>query len=109
MKLDLQRRYGSADDFFDLGGSIVMKLSTAAAVAVCENAVGHGLAIARVEGGIWHEPGFEARIDCIWDGDEPPVAPNAAERNNRLAAEFVRSEGATHDVFVITALLLDGR
>ncbi|WP_422649918.1 colicin immunity protein [Cupriavidus sp. H18C1] len=84
------------------------KLSTAAAVAGFEKAIEYGLVIARVEGGIWHEPGFEARIDCIWDGDEPPVAPNAARRNNRLAAEVVRSEGAVHDVFVITASTLNG-
>jgi hypothetical protein len=108
MNLDLQRRYEAAEDFFTLGGSVVMKLSTNAAVAVCEAALEHGLVIARIEGGIWHTPGFEARIDCIWDGVDPPVDPDTAAQNNKVAANFVRTEGPMHDVFVITAPSLSG-
>lgn len=101
--IDLQQRYDSSDDFFNLGGSVVMKVSADAAVAVCERAAQHGLVVARIEGGIWHAPGFEARLDCIWDGVDPPVDQRTAEQNNRVAAEFVRTEQAVHDVFVITA------
>lgn len=103
MKIDLQKRYDSSNDFFALGGSVVMKLSTNAAIAVCESAAEHGLVIARVEGGIWHIPGFEARLDCIWDGVDPPVDRRLAEQNNRTAAAFIRLEGEVHDVFVLTA------
>lgn len=103
MELDLQHRYDSPDAFFDLDGSIVMKLSANAAIAVCETAIEHGLVIARVEGGIWQAPGFEARVDCIWDGVDCPVDRRIAEENNRAAARFIRSEGAIHDVFVLTA------
>lgn len=85
-----------------------MKLSANAAIAVCERASQHGLVIARIEGGIWHTPGFEARLDCIWDGVEPPVDIGAAERNNLAAAEFIRSESEAHDVFVVTAPRLTG-
>ncbi|WP_244321902.1 hypothetical protein [Burkholderia reimsis] len=38
MKIDLQRRYDYPDDFFSIGGSVVMKLSADAAIAVCERA-----------------------------------------------------------------------
>ncbi|MCM3609567.1 colicin immunity protein [Cupriavidus pauculus] len=108
MKIDFQQRYDSSDDFFTLGGSVVMKLSTNAAVAVCESAVEHGLVIARVEGGIWHAPGFEARLDCIWDGVDPPVNRRMAEQNNCAAAAFIRLESGMHDVFVLTAPSMTG-
>lgn len=108
MKIDLQRRYDSSDDFFSIGGNVVMKLSADAAIAVCERASQRGLVIARIEGGIWHSPGFEARLDCIWDGVDPPVDIGAAEQNNLAAAEFIRSEREAHDVFVVTAPRLTG-
>mgnify|MGYP006361800099 CR=1 FL=1 len=85
-----------------------MKLSTDAAIAVCEQAAARGLVVGRVEGGFWHAPGFEARLDCIWDGVDPPVDFNAAEKNNILAANFIRSERASHDVFIITAPSMTG-
>jgi hypothetical protein len=109
MKIDLERRYDSSDNFFSLGGSIVMKVSADAAVAICEGAAERGLVVGRIEGGIWHAPGFEARLDCIWDGVDPPVDQKTAEQNNRAAAEFVRSERVAHDVFVITAPRMAGR
>lgn len=49
MNIDRSRVYDSADDFFSLDGSIVMKLSTEAAIAVCEQAAQHGLVVARIE------------------------------------------------------------
>ncbi|MGD1326115.1 colicin immunity protein [Pandoraea pnomenusa] len=108
MKIDLQRRYDSSDDFFAFGGSVVMKLSADAAIAVCERAARHGLVIARIEGGIWHSPGFEARLDCIWDGVDPPVERVAAEQNNLAAVAFIRSESVVHDAFVVTAPQMTG-
>jgi len=108
MNIDRSRIYDSADDFFSLDGSIVMKLSTDAAVAVCERAAQHGLVVARIEGGIWHFPGFEARLDCIWDGADPPIDLDAAERNNQRAAEFIRSESPPHDVFLVTSPPMTG-
>lgn len=80
-----------------------MKLDVHAAIQVCEQAAEHGLVISRIEGGIWHFPGFEARLDCIWDGLDPPVSISAAMQNNLVAANFIRSESGKHDVFVLTA------
>ncbi|WP_431823317.1 colicin immunity protein [Burkholderia sp. F1] len=95
--IDHQRRYDSPSDFFALNGSIVMKLTADAAIAVCEQAAEQGRAIARVEGGIWHSPGFEARVDCIWDGIDPPVDVQPSEKNNLAAIQFIRAERARHD------------
>lgn len=108
MNIDLQRRYVSPNDFFELGGSVVMKVSADAAVAICLSAAEHGLVVARVEGGVWHNPGFEARLDCIWDGADPPVSEVAAEANNLAAAKFIQAERQEHDVFVITAPSIAG-
>ena len=108
MNIDLQRRYELPSDFFDLCGSVVMKLSAEAAIASCLAAAEYGLIIAKVEGGIWHYPGFEARLDCIWDGVDPPVTQQAAEENNLAAANFIRSQKGIHDVFVLTAPSISG-
>ncbi|RKP43277.1 colicin immunity protein [Trinickia fusca] len=102
-------RYEEAEDFFALQGSIVMKLTTEAAIGVCEQAAQRGLLVSRIEGGIWHNPGFEARIDCIWDGGDPPLDVQAAHENNLAAIEFIRSELPEHDAFIITSLPIAGR
>lgn len=80
-----------------------MKLTVTAANAVCEQAARRGLVIYRVEGGIWHPTGFEARVDCIWDGEFPPIDYHKAEANNLRAATFISSEREVHDVFVLSA------
>ncbi|MDR0780002.1 MAG: colicin immunity protein [Pseudomonadales bacterium] len=108
MRVKYGQLYESSDDFFTLGGSAVMQLSTNAAISVCERAAQQGLVVARIEGGIWHSPGFEARIDCIWDGVDPPVDFEAADRNNLIAAEFIRSESQVHDAFIVTAPRMTG-
>jgi Colicin-E5 Imm protein len=79
-----------------------MKLTPSAASSVCREAADHNLVIARIEGGIWHAPGFEARLDCIWDGLDPPMVREAAIENNNRAADFIRSESGRHNAFVLT-------
>ena len=101
MNIDSLRRYESADDFFALNGSVVMKMTVAAAISVCEQAISHGLVVSRVEGGIWHNPGFEARLDCIWDGADSSVDKVSVEKSNRFAAIFIKSESFQHDTFII--------
>ena len=51
---------------------------------------------------MWHSPGFEARVDCIWDGYDPPVNQAEAEENNRLAAAFIHSKSDVHHAFLLT-------
>ncbi|MBB3465233.1 colicin immunity protein [Rhizobium sp. BK377] len=108
MKINPRLRYESADDFFNLGGSAVMKVTVDAALSICQRATNRGLVVARIEGGIWHVEGFEARLDCIWDGVDPPVDSEKANQNNYAAAEFIRSESGIHDTFVITAPSMSG-
>ena len=108
MKGDRGRLYLRAHDFYELEGSVAMKLSPQAALEVCRSAAGNGLVIARVEGGIWHNPGFEARLDCIWDGVDPPLNQVAAVANNDAAAEFVEKQSQAHDVFILTAPPITG-
>ena len=108
MDIDRTRRYSDSNDYFSLEGSIVMKLSTEAAISVCIVAAERGFVVSRIEGGIWHDPGFEARIDCIWDGAEPPIDSDLAHKNNLLAIEFIHSESPEHDTFIITAPSITG-
>lgn len=105
MMCDRQKLYLSADDFFRLNGSVAMKLSSDAAVQVCERSSSYGLIVGRFEGGIWHSPGFEARIDCIWDGLDPPLDTASVIQNNINAANFIRLEAKDHDAFIITNFL----
>jgi len=78
MKAQRNVLYDSAQWFFDSAGSGLMKLSADAAIRVCLTAASRGLVVARIEGGIWHHPGFEARGDCIWDGANPPHRPDGS-------------------------------
>lgn len=103
MKGDRRRLYERADDFFELEGSVVMKLTSGAAIEVCRVAAEHGLIVARIEGGIWRHPGFEARLDCIWNGADPPISVTEAAANNAEAVRFIIAKSDTHDVFILTA------
>lgn len=52
---------------------------------------------------IWRTPGFEARLDCTWDGVDSQVDLRIAEQNNNAAAAFICLESGVNDVFVLTA------
>jgi len=106
--MELNRLYGSATDYFSLNGHGVMKLTPDAAVDVCLQAAQHGLVVVRIEGGIWHSPGFEARLDRIWDGADPPIDLDRAMANNARAAEDVRRERAVHSAFIVSTAPLTG-
>jgi len=101
---DRRKVYKSADQFFANGASCVMKLSPDAAIEVCEEACHHDLLIGKIEGGISHSQGVEARLDCTWDGKMPPLDSASLRINNQEAADFINLEREPHDAFVITAL-----
>ena len=100
--------FDSSADFHLENGSAWMRLSPQAAVEVCLTAAANGKVIARIEGGIWHSPGFEARHDCIWDGADPPLDESAAHQNNLAAADFIKDEMVAHSVFILTAPPISG-
>ncbi len=108
MKIDKAIVYDSPNDFFELNGSVVMKLTATAAQDVCIKAFGQGFVVVRIEGGIWHNPGFEARLDCIWDGIDPPISEAEAVINNARALAMICEENKVHDTFVVTTALLAG-
>jgi hypothetical protein len=109
MSIDHSKLYENARDYFDLGGDVVMKLSRDAAIDVCRQAGARGLLVVRIEGGIRRpDRTFEARLDAIWDGAEPPINPDKAEQNNTKAADFIRSQTTDYNAFIITDAPLTG-
>lgn len=106
--VDLQKLYEQAVDFFELKGGVVMKLTRAAAIDVCQHAAGRDLLIVRIEGGISRAGTFEARLDAIWDGDDPPVSNDRARDNNSRGAEFIRSRDKSYNAFILTDAPLTG-
>lgn len=103
-RVDRNKRYENFILFFELDGNSVMKLSSSAAIDVCKECTRREMYVWRIEGGIWHNPGFEARIDCIWDSCFNPKSNfnPSLEYNNRLAEEFVKEEMDSYDVFIVT-------
>ena len=108
MTYERTRLYESANDYFDLHGHAGMTLTPAAAMSVCLAAAEKGLVIVGVEGGIWHAPGFEMRLDCIWDGKNPPLDEAHAHESNLRAARFIESEREIHSAFVLTESPITG-
>jgi hypothetical protein len=109
MNIDVQKRYTTATEFFELHGSVLMKLAADAALEVCMKAAEHGLIVSRIEGGKWHNPGFEARVDCIWDGVSPYTTLKEAIANNLKAMDFIASEQDEHDTFIVTVYSMGDR
>jgi hypothetical protein len=103
-----EKLYDEPNTFFEIDGVTSMQLTGQAAQDVCRMALKFGLLINRIEGGIWRNPSFESRLDCIWDGVDPPVSVELAQDNNRKAQEFVRSAAPFHTSYIITAVPLSG-
>lgn len=57
--------------------------------------------ILKIEGGIWHNPGFEARIDCIWDSLND-LSKISIQKNNQIVMNFMIEEKDIHNAFIIT-------
>ena len=96
-----QKIYEESEDFFALNGNYIMKLSAEAAIEVCKKATEKNLYILKIEGGIWHNPGFEARIDCIWDSLND-LSKTSVQENNQEAMNFIIEEKGIHDAFIMT-------
>ena len=108
MSVDRQKLYENAEDFFALDGSAVMKLSRHAAKEVCSRAATKELVVVKLEGGIWNDRKFEARLDAIWDGLDPPADPDSAHRNNLLAVTFIQSADPAYNAFILTSVSVKG-
>ncbi|HYU12386.1 MAG TPA: colicin immunity protein [Stellaceae bacterium] len=98
-----QKLYGRSNDFFDLNSNAFMKLSRRAARDVCLVAASRDLIVVKIEGGIWRDGRFEARLDAIWDGEDPPKTQNEADKNNVRAAAFIKSTDSAYNAFIVTS------
>lgn len=104
LQIDFSKRYDNAEDFFILHGHARMILMPETAKEVCRLCTEKGIVVGRVEGGIWHYPGFEARLDSIWDGENYTTDVDIIKKNNLLAIENIDEEMAVHDAFIITIM-----
>lgn len=107
MKYDRIMRYTNYEDYFHLDGDSCMLFTAQAAIQLCTHAAEKNVIIWRVEGGIWHNPGFELRHDCIWDGSDNQMTLEEAHQNNLQALAFIEEEKEEHDTFVFTTRTLD--
>lgn len=94
--------YSDAQEYFELDGSGIMKLTPDAAVSVCNESTKIGATVSIVEGGLWHSPGFEARLDCIWHGLYKEMDKQKVMENNLKAVEFINDNKDSHNAFVVT-------
>jgi hypothetical protein len=100
--LDRQKLYDRVEDFFDLNGNAGMKLTREAAIRLCLATAAKELVVVKLEGGIWRSGQFEARLDAIWDGLDPPLDQETTEENNLNAANFIRSAIGSVNAFIVT-------
>jgi len=101
--IDKSKLYTSMHDFFSLKGSVNMRLTREAAIDVCKHAMDYDILIWRIEGGIWHSPGFQPWSDALWDSQyNPPVLEKDAITNNLLAMENIIDEEVQYNVFILT-------
>lgn len=78
-----------------------MKLALQASLDVANRCTKEGIAISIVEGGIWHNPGFEARLDAIWHS-KFDVMPEKVAANNEDAIQFIRDFDDAYDTAIIS-------
>lgn len=91
--------------FFDMNGNATMVLTAKAAKEVCAEATNRGRFIGIVEGGYWHNPGFQPDMSRRWDSKTRLEQEGNFKRNNELAIENIdedASEGYT--AFLITLI-----
>jgi len=85
-----------------------MKLTPDAAADVCRSAAARGLAVLIVEGGIWRDPGFEPRVDCIWNSCIKLLSSREGMiLLNKEACEFVEDSARRgHSAFILSVDLM---
>lgn len=81
--------YTSMHDFFRLKGNINMRLTKEVAIELCKHAMDYDILIWGIEGGLWHNPGFQPCGDAICDGVNPPVSREEAIKNNLWTVKFL--------------------
>ncbi|RVU35518.1 colicin immunity protein [Rheinheimera riviphila] len=104
MTLQRDFLYNDSNLFFELNGNNLMKLTPDAAIELCKCLVEKDVVVVCVEGGIWHNPGFESRLDAIWTGKKPPVSRTDLANNNNNAIKSIMEDREICNAFIISTL-----
>lgn len=95
--------YDEPESFFRLNGSARMKLTARTALEVCKICTENNIVIAYIEGGVYFNETFEARIDAIWRGFGIPFQHDTKYMNDR-AALFIQNQSPTCNGFILTIM-----
>lgn len=80
-----------------------MRLAPDTAKDICRIASEIPVLILGVEGGIWKDRKFEARLDAIWDGNFEAKTKTEISKSNVEAAKFIDRERINYNAFILTA------
>ncbi len=95
--------YSSASEFFSLNGNATMRLTPTAAIDVCRIATKKGILVLGVDGGVYKEPIFEAKINCSWSAKfKSPFTSEQLNNNNALAIEDIEADRNCCNAFILT-------
>ena len=90
--LILTKLHNDAREFLSRNDRNLILLSGPAAAEACRLAADAGLSIGRIEGGFWLNPGFESRMDSIWDTRRYAASMEEARDWNLSGARFIESQ-----------------
>lgn len=93
-------RFDDPEAFFREEGGGWMKLSKKAAMVVIDRILKSGGTIWGIEGGIWHNPGFEARIDAITKYNYKLSLEH--EESDNILRDYFANCPENYDTFIIT-------
>ena len=96
-------RFDEAEALFADAGSAWMKLTRQAAAEAISRCSAKGIAVSIVEAGIWHEPGFEARLDGVWHSEFDAMSDvKCIDENNSRALQFIGGLPQAYDTAIIS-------
>ncbi len=101
--MQYKKRVVLKPDFFDHDFFKHERLSRWAAYNIAERAIEYSTLVAMIEGGIWHDPGFMPRSDCIWKSvQDEDFSLDRARKSNIDAANFIAQADMEVDTFILT-------
>jgi hypothetical protein len=104
MKIQYDIVYGDIKLFFDLNGNNLMRLTPDAAIELCNHLKEKNIVVVCVEGGIWNDKKFQARLDAIWTGKKPPMNPVDLAINNDRAIASILEDREQCNAFIVSTL-----
>jgi hypothetical protein len=96
--------YSDINLFFELNGNNLMRLTPDAAIELCNALREKDVVVVCVEGGIWNDGKFQARLDTIWTGKKPPMNPVDLAINNEKAIASILEDREQCNAFIVSTL-----